>query len=62
MAKDNFRMSDVQHREWFITDLVPHIHMLLMQQNIASHPEALEIIMKLEASLVGKTGIGMSEI
>ena len=55
-------MSDVQHKEWFIVALVSHIRMPLMQQNIVSQTEALEIAMKLEASLVGKMGVGMNQI
>ena len=55
-------MSDVQHKEWFIATLVPHIHMPLMQQNIASQEEALQITMKLEASPVDEIGIDMSQI
>ena len=55
-------MSDVQHKEWFIADLVPQIQMPLMQYNIVSQMEALEIVMKLEASQVGETGVGMSQI
>ena len=30
MAKVNFKLSDVQHKEWFIAALVPHIIMPLM--------------------------------
>ena len=33
-----------------------------MQQNIATQSEALETIMKLEASLVGETAVGMNQI
>ena len=33
-----------------------------MQQNIASQEEDLEIAMKMEASRVGETGIGMNHI
>ena len=42
--------------------LVPHITMSLMQQNIVTQSEALEIVMKLEASLVRETGVGMNQI
>ena len=62
MAKVSFGMSDIQHKECFIAALVPHIRMPLMQQNIATHSEALEIAMKLETSLIGKTGVGMNQI
>ena len=30
MARVSFQMSDVQHKEWFITVLVSHIRQLLM--------------------------------
>ena len=62
MDKVSFRMSDMQHKKWFIVALVLHIHMLLMQQNIASQTEDLKITMKLEASLIGEIGIGMNQI
>ena len=52
MANISFRMSDVQHKEWFVVALVPHIHMFPMQQKIAYQEEALEIIMKLDSLLV----------
>ena len=62
MAKVIFGMSDVQHKEWFIVALVPHIRIPLMHQNIATQSEAMEIEMKLEDSLVGKNGAGMNHI
>ena len=52
-------MLDVQHKEWFIAALLPHIRTLLMQQKLVSPIEALEITMKLEASPVGDSGSGM---
>ena len=55
-------MSDVQHKECFITVLVPHIKQPLMQQNIATQSKALEIGMKLEASLAGETTVRMNQI
>ena len=36
MAKVCFQMLDVQHNEWFIVALLPHIQGPLMQQNIES--------------------------
>ena len=62
MERVIFEMSDVQHKEWFITALVPHIRILLMQQNIATQREDLEILMKLEASPVGENEVGMNQI
>ena len=62
MARANFKMSDVQHKEWFIAALVPHIRQPLMHQNIATQNEALEMAMKLEASPIGETIVGMNQI
>ena len=59
MAKVSFQMSDVQHKEWFIAALLPHIRGSLMQQNIESQMEALELEMKLEASPIGEGVTGM---
>ena len=62
MAKVIFHMLDVQHKEWFIASLLPHIQILLMQQNIVSQIEALVIAMKLESSPIGEIGAGMMHI
>ena len=62
MAKVSFQMSNVQHKEWFIAALLPHIQTPFMQQNIVSYIEALEIEMKLEASIVGDTNSGIMQI
>ena len=42
--------------------LVPHIRIHFMQQNIATQSGALEITMKLEASPIIETQVGMNEI
>ena len=47
------------HREWFIVVLFPHIRLPLMQEKVASQAEALEIAMKLEASPIAETSVGM---
>ena len=36
MEKVSFQMSDVQHKEWFIAALLPHIQIPLMQHKIVS--------------------------
>ena len=59
MAKLSFQMSDVQHKEWFIVALLPHIRATLMQQKIVSQTEALEIAMKLKSSSIEDGGAGM---
>ena len=62
MDKVIFEMSDVQHKELFLATLVPHIRIPLMQQNIATRTEDLEIVMNLEASPIGEIGVGMNNI
>ena len=59
MAKVSFQMLDVQHKELFIAVMLPHICIPLMQQKIVSQSKALELAMKLEASLIRETGAGM---
>ena len=55
-------MLDMQHKEWFIAMLLPHIRGPLMQQNIATQTEALELEMKLEASPIRYGATGMIQI
>jgi len=62
MGQVSFEISDAQHKEWFIAALLPHIRVPLTQQRITSQEEALEISMKLEASPIGETGVGMAQI
>ena len=62
MAKVSFQISNLHHKEWFIVVLLPHIHIPLMQQNIMSQIEALELAMKLESSPIGETSEGMMQI
>ena len=62
MARVSFDMSDIQHKEWFIVELVPHIRHPFMQQKIVTQSEALEIAMKLEASPVGENATSRNQI
>ena len=62
MTKVSFHMSDVQHKEWFIVALLPHIRAPLMQPNIVSQTEVLELSMKLESSSIRDGGVGMMQI
>ena len=55
-------MLYVQPKEWFIAALLPHIRGPLMQQNIESQTEALELEMKLEVSPIGNGAAGMVQI
>ena len=51
-----------QHQEWFIATLLPHIQLPLMQQKVASQSEALEIMMRLEASPMSELALGMDQL
>ena len=51
-----------QHQEWFIAALLPHIRLPLMQQKVTSQSEAREIMMRLEASLMSKSTLGMDQL
>jgi len=55
----SFDIAPQQHQEWFIVVLLLHIKFPLKQQNIGTQVEALEIVMKLEASLIGDTNASM---
>ena len=48
----SFTIGPAQHKEWFITALLPHIRTPLIQQKVADQQEALEIDMKLETTPV----------
>ena len=62
MDKVSIQMLDVQHKEWFIATLLPHIRTTLMHQKVVLQTEALEIAMKLESSPIGDTDTGMMQI
>ena len=61
-ANVSCQISEVQHKDFFIVTLSPHIHVPLMQYNIVSQIKALEIGMKLEVSLVGESGARTTQI
>ena len=58
----SFNIAPQQHQECFIVALLPHIKLPLMQQKIESQAEDLHISMKLEASPIGDTNVGMQQI
>ena len=62
MARVSFHMYDVQHEEWFIVSLLPHIGVSLMKQNNVSYSEPLECAMKLEDSLIREIGDAIIQI
>ena len=52
-----FKMKDIQHKEWFIMELLSHIRLPFMQKIFATQSRALEIAMKLEDSPVGENAV-----
>ena len=57
----SFTIGPEQHKEWFITALLPHIKTPLMQQKVFDQQEALEIAMKHETTPVGDNS-GIAQI
>lgn len=51
-----------QHRGWYIASLLPHLRLPLSQHKIGTQAKALEISMRLEASLVQDTNMGVQQI
>ena len=62
LGQINFEFLVQQHQEWFIPALLPHIRFPLMQQKVTSQSEALEIAMRLEASKMSDSTLGMDQL
>jgi len=62
MGQVSFPISYAQNKEWFIPAILPHIRISLTQHKVTSQEKALEISMKLEASPIGETCMGMGQI
>ena len=62
LGQVNFEFLAHQHQEWFITALLPHIRLPLMQQKVTSQSEALAIVMRLEASPMSDSTLGMDQL
>ena len=62
LGQVNFAFRAQQHQEWFIAALLPCIRLPLMQQKVTSQSEALEIVMRLEASPMSESTLGMDQI
>ena len=62
IREGGFVIDDQQHKEWFIAMSLPHFHLPLFQQNIVTQTKAVEIEMKLEASSMYNTQVGVNQI
>ena len=58
----NMKLTDGQHREWFVASLLPHLRSLLSQQKITTQVEALEIAMRLHETLMQDLNLGVQQI
>ena len=57
LGQVNFVFPAQEHQEWFIASFLP-----LMQQKVTSQSEALEIAMRLEASPISESALGMDQL
>lgn len=57
-----FQIPPQQYKECFITTLLPHIRVPLMQHKLATHNEALKFAIMLEASPIGESSTGMAQV
>ena len=62
IREGGFQYDDMQHAEWFIIMLLPHLRILMGHQDIESWEKALEIAMKLEAVPRDETQLGVKQI
>jgi len=62
LGQVNFAYLVQQHQEWFIAALLPYIRLPLMQQKVTSQSEALETMMRLEASLIFGDGLAIEVV
>ena len=62
LGQVNFAFLAQQHQEWFIVALLTCIQLPLMQQKVTSQSEALEIAMRLEASPMIESALGMDQL
>lgn len=55
-------LTDIQHREWFVASLLPHLRVALSQQNIVTQVEVLEIEMRLDEMPIKDATLGVHQI
>lgn len=62
LQQANIQITDAQQKDWYIIFLSPNLKFPLSQQKIVTWDEALEIDMKLEASPIQDTDLGVKYI
>lgn len=58
----NMKLTDGQHREWFVTLLLPHLRVAIPQQKIRTHAKALKIMMRLHETPMKDANLGVQQI
>ena len=59
IREGEFKYDDRHHTEWFITMLLPHLHIPMGHQTFESQEKALEVAMKLEVVPRDDTQLGV---
>lgn len=52
ICEANMNLTDGKHHKWFVASVLPHLRVVLSQQNIGIWVEALEIVMRLHETLM----------
>lgn len=55
----NMNLMDVQHHEWFVASLMPHLRSALSQKKLTTQAEALEIVMRLHETSMQDPNLGV---
>ena len=55
----NMNLTEGQHREWFVSSLLPHLRVSLSQQKITTQAKALEIAMRLHETIMQDPNMGV---
>lgn len=55
-------IMEIQHHEWFVASLLPHLRVSLSQQKIGTQVEELEITMRLHEKPIQDVSLGVQQI
>lgn len=56
------KITDDHHKDWYIASLLPHLRLQLSKQKIGMQEEVVEIVMRLEASLIHDMNVGVQHL
>lgn len=58
----NMNLKDGHHHKWFVASLLTHLRVVMSQQKIMTHEEALEISMRLHETSMQDLNLGIQKI